>query len=67
MLGNRDSLDIRDGNNVNCDIDNLTNRYSDRADEAVKSEDRQRKTLAVLSTIENCIKCIKKRIKDKTL
>jgi hypothetical protein len=47
MFGNRDSLDIRDGNNVNCDIDNLTNRYSDRVDEAVKSKDRQPKMVAV--------------------
>jgi hypothetical protein len=47
MLGNRDSLDTRDGNNVNCDIDNLTNRYSDRVDEAVKSKDRQPKMVAV--------------------
>ena len=50
MFGNRSLLDIRDGNNVNCDIDNLTNRYSDRVDEAVKSKDRQPKMVAVHST-----------------
>jgi hypothetical protein len=26
-LGNRDSVNVRDGNNVNYDIGNLTNRY----------------------------------------
>jgi hypothetical protein len=46
-LCSRDSDNVRDGNGVNCDIDNLTNRYSDGSDKPVRSEDSQPKTLAV--------------------
>ena len=46
-LCSRDSDNVRDGNSVNYKSDNLTERYNNGRDKAVKSADTQQKAVGV--------------------
>jgi hypothetical protein len=44
-LGNRDSVNVRDGNNVNYDIDNLASKRGNAGGKGLKSESRRGETV----------------------
>jgi len=44
-LGNRDSVTVRDGNNVNYDIDNLKSKRGNAGGKGLKSESRRAETV----------------------